>query len=77
MLFGRGHASVKTSREISKAGELARWVVIQSGLHPINRDDVVMPTDDDDGRTDQLTKVGGGTQKKAYFLLWEPLRLGL
>lgn len=42
VLFGQEGVSLVTSREISKAGELARWIVVDSKLHPSTRDTPMM-----------------------------------
>lgn len=41
MLYGKGAVSLATSQEVAKAGELARWIVMDSKLHPATRDDPV------------------------------------
>lgn len=41
VLYGRDSVSLSTSKEVSRAGELARWIVMDSGLHPATRDEVV------------------------------------
>ncbi|KAI7840859.1 hypothetical protein COHA_005451 [Chlorella ohadii] len=41
VLYGRESVSLSTSKEVSRAGELARWIVMDSGLHPATRDEVV------------------------------------
>lgn len=32
MLYGRDSVSLSTSKEVSRAGELARWIVMDSGV---------------------------------------------
>ena len=36
-LFGPDAVSLSTSKEVSRAGELARWIVIDSKVHPAYR----------------------------------------
>eukprot|EP00887_Chlorella_sp_A99_P003900 scaffold11.g3900.t1 len=38
VLFGADAASLLTAREVAKAGELARWIVVDSKLHPAFQD---------------------------------------
>lgn len=42
ILYGSDGASLLTSKEIAKAGELAKWIVIDSQLHPVSRDTPVL-----------------------------------
>lgn len=42
ILFGEEGVSLLTAKEVAKAGELARWIVIDSKLHPGSRDSPVL-----------------------------------
>lgn len=42
ILYGADGASLLTAKEIAKAGELAKWIVIDSQLHPSTRDSPVL-----------------------------------
>lgn len=57
MLYGREAASLSTSQEVSRAGELARWVVMDSRLHPATRDELVTTNRRPGGRPDPTVKV--------------------
>lgn len=57
MLYGKGAASLSTSKEISKAGELARWIVMDSKLHPATRDERVSLNVCPGGEEDPTVKV--------------------
>lgn len=41
VLYGKEGVSLTTSREVSRAAELARYLVVDSKLHPLNRDSPV------------------------------------
>lgn len=60
MLFGRDAVSLSTSKEVSKASELARWIVMDSKLHPATRDELVSLNLRPGGRPDPTVKVRGG-----------------
>jgi hypothetical protein len=57
VLYGKGAASLSTSKEISKAGELARWIVMDSKLHPATRDERVSLNVRPGGEEDPTVKV--------------------
>ena len=42
LIFGPENVSLLTAKEVSRAGELARWIVVDSKLHPRNRDSSVL-----------------------------------
>lgn len=56
VLFGPGSESLVTAKEISKAGELAKWIVIDSKLHPANRDSPLLVNMNMGGQRDPTTK---------------------
>jgi len=55
IMFGSGNESLLTAKEISKAGELAKWIVIDSKLHPSNRDSPVLTNMAMGGQRDPTT----------------------
>ncbi len=57
VLFGKDAVSLSTSKAVSKAGELARWIVMDSKLHPATRDDVVSLNLRPGGYADPTVKV--------------------
>lgn len=57
VLFGPQAVSLSTSKEVARAGELARWIVMDSGLHPATRDDLVLVNMQPGGVQDPTTKV--------------------
>lgn len=58
MLYGKEGVSLTTSKEISRAAELARWIVVDSRLHPLNRDKSVLANMVMGGYEDPTTEVG-------------------
>ena len=42
-LHGPGAASLSTAKEVSRAGELARWIVVDSKLHPAYQGKPMLP----------------------------------
>ncbi|KAL4436128.1 hypothetical protein ABPG77_005576 [Micractinium sp. CCAP 211/92] len=59
VLFGPQAVSLSTSKEVARAGELARWIVMDSGLHPATRDDLVLVNMQPGGVQDPTTKWAG------------------
>lgn len=55
IFFGAEGATLLTAKEVSKAGELARWIVIDSKLHPASRDSPVLSNMKMGGRKDPTT----------------------
>ncbi len=62
VLYGKEGVSLITSREVSRAAELARWIVVDSKLYPRNRDQPMMSNMVLGGYEDQTTTVGGPGQ---------------
>jgi hypothetical protein len=58
VLYGKEGVSLTTSKEVSRAAELARWIVVDSKLHPANRDNLVMSNLLMGGYEDPTTLVG-------------------
>lgn len=42
IIYGKDGVSLSTSKEVSAAAEVARWIVVDSKLHPLNRNKPVM-----------------------------------
>lgn len=57
VLYGRGGVTLTTSKEVSCANELARYIVVDSHLHPINRDSPAMTNMAMGGVLDPTTTV--------------------
>ena len=55
IIFGPDSISLLTSKEMSRAGELARWIVVDSKLHPRNRDSSVLTNMSMGGEDDPTT----------------------
>ena len=55
VMYGRDGATLLTAKEIAKAGELAKWIVIDSQLHPRVRDSPVLSNMRMGGRNDPTT----------------------
>lgn len=56
ILLGDQSVTLLTSQEISKAGELARWIVMDSKLHPKYRDDALLRNLQMGGKSDPTTQ---------------------
>lgn len=55
IFFGAEGATLLTAKEVSKAGELAKWIVVDSMLHPASRDSPVLLNMKMGGRKDPTT----------------------
>lgn len=56
MIFGDDGITLLTAKEIAKAGSLAKWIVIDSKLHPLTRDSPVLSNMVLGGKPDPTTK---------------------
>lgn len=70
-IFGPDGASLSTGRELGLASELARWLVVDSTLHPDYRNTVLRSNMTLGGYPDPTTEVrdGGGGREGAVFSL--------
>lgn len=79
MIHGEEGATLLTGKEISKAGALAKWLVIDSKLNPSSRDSPVLNNMNMGGESDPTTAWGDTAhdeeivtlQKGAYKRAWQ------